>query len=78
MLNKPSLDMQQDLSNATRDLKRVGVGLLGMAVRLSEAGQEGEALRLIEMARSIGDVEDMTKAYADEVADGVIVRSSFN
>jgi cystathionine beta-lyase/cystathionine gamma-synthase len=77
-LNKPSQKIHQDLSFAARDLKRIGVGLIGMAVRLSEAGMDSEALKLLAMSRNLGDVEDLTKAYADEVVDGVVVRASIN
>jgi hypothetical protein len=77
-LNKPSLDMQQDLNSAALDLKRIAIGMLGMAVRLSEAGLDGEALKLLAMARDIGDIEDVTKAYADEIHAGVVVRASIN
>jgi len=75
-LNKPSHKMHQDLSCAARDLKRIGIGLIGMAVRPSEAGLDSEALKLLAMARNLGDAEDLTKAYADEVVDGVVVRAS--
>ena len=77
-INKPSHDMHQDLNMAAAKLKRMSVSMLGMAVRLSEAGMEGEAIKLLAMARDLGEIEDMTLMYTDEVLEGVIVRASFN
>lgn len=77
-LNKPSLDMQKDLSSAALDLRRIVTGMLGMAVRLSEAGMDAEALKLLAMARNAGDIEDVARAYAEELSDGVVVRASYN
>jgi hypothetical protein len=50
----------------------------GMAVRLSEAGMDAEALKLLAMARNAGDIEDVARAYAEELSDGVVVRASYN
>ncbi|WP_426115953.1 hypothetical protein [Pseudomonas sp. DSP3-2-2] len=78
IINKPSNDMRMDLSKAAKKLRRTSVGLLGMAVRLSEAGLEDESLKLLTMARDLNEIEDAAVAYAKEVRTGVVARSSIN
>ncbi|HEX8595385.1 MAG TPA: hypothetical protein VF682_19250 [Pseudomonas sp.] len=77
-INKPSNDMRMDLGKAAKKLRRTSIGLLGMAVRLSEAGLEAESLKLLAMARDLNEIEDAAVAYAKEVGTGVVARSSIN
>ncbi|WP_426113520.1 hypothetical protein [Pseudomonas sp. DSP3-2-2] len=77
-INKPSNDMRMDLGKAAKKLRRTSIGLLGMAVRLSEAGLEAESLKLLAMARDLNEIEDAAAAYAKEVGTGVVARSSIN
>lgn len=77
-MNIPSRDMHHDLSTAALDLSGVAIDMLSMAVRLSVAGMEDEAMRLISMAEILGAVEDATKSYADQVSSGIVVRASIN
>lgn len=77
-INIPSQNMHHDLSTAALDLKMTAIDMLGMSVRLSTAGMEEEALRLINMATIVGALEDVANAYADEVCSGIVVRSSLN
>lgn len=46
-LTKPNQQLRRDLKEAAALLKWAGVDLMQAAVRLSEAGQEGEARELL-------------------------------
>ncbi|KRP69842.1 hypothetical protein [Pseudomonas lactis] len=75
-LTKPNQQLRRDLKEAAALLKWAGVDLMQAAVRLSEAGQEGEARELLKIAASYQDAEDKLAGYADEVKAGRIVRAN--
>jgi hypothetical protein len=77
-INKPSKDLQDDLRKVAVKLRRSGISLMGTAIRLSEAGFDDESLKILAIAKDLGDAEDVIDAYEKEVESGVVVRSSFN
>jgi hypothetical protein len=50
--------------------------LLSASVRLAEAGQDQEAMRLIELAKSIQGAEIMVRQHAKDAGIGRIVKLS--
>lgn len=78
LLNAPSKSLQSDLDKVSTKLKKTSVGLLGIAVRLSDSGFDGEARKLLAAARDLNSAEDVVQAYAKEVRAGIIVRLSLN
>ena len=74
-LTKPNQQLRRDLKEAAALLKWSGVDLMQAAVKLSEAGQEGDARELIEIATRFQAVEDLMAGYADEVRDQRITRA---
>jgi hypothetical protein len=77
-INKPSKNLQDDLRKVAVKLRRSEIGLMGIAIRLSEAGFDDECLKMLAIARDLGDAENVVGAYEKEVKRGVIVRSSIN
>ncbi|PBP70031.1 hypothetical protein CCL21_11740 [Pseudomonas syringae] len=77
-MNHPSHDMYHDLITAASDLSDAAIEMLGIAVRLSTAGMNDEALKLISMASAVGAIEDVAKSYANEISIGLVVRTSVN
>lgn len=78
LLNKPSHEMRQDLSTAAKKLRCASVGMIGIAIRLSEVGLDDEALKLLATASDLNEIEDTTRAYVKEVDQGLVVRASLN
>ena len=74
-LTKPNQQLRRDLKEAAALLKWSGVDLMKMAVRLSEAGFESDAMELLTMISGFPGVEDKLAGYADEVKAGQINRS---
>lgn len=77
-MNAPSRVMRQDLEKVAAKLRKTSIGMLGIAVRLSEAGFDGESRKVLAAARDLNTAEDVVNAYAKEVRSGIIVRSSLN
>jgi hypothetical protein len=50
--------------------------LLSASVRLAEAGQDQEAIRLIELAKSIQTAEAKVRQHANDAGAGKIVKMS--
>lgn len=73
-LTKPNQQLRRDLKEAAALLKWSGVDLMKMAVRLSEAGFESDAIELLTIISEFPGVEDKLAGYADEVRVGRIVR----
>ncbi|MGY2199057.1 hypothetical protein [Pseudomonas gingeri] len=73
-LAKPNQQLRHDLKEAAALLKWSGIDLIQAAMRLSEAGQEGEAKELLKIAADFQEAEDKLADYADEVKAGRIVR----
>lgn len=74
-LTQPNQQLRRDLKEAAALLKWSGVDLMKMAVRLSEAGFESDAMELLTIISGFPDVEDRLVSYAGEVKAGRIVRS---
>lgn len=77
-LNESSENLKKDLEKVSTKLKKTSVGLLGIAVRLSDAGFDGEARKVLAASRDLNTAEDVVQAYANEVRQGLIVRLSMN
>lgn len=73
-LTKPNQQLRRDLKEAAALLKWSGVNLMKMAVRLSDAGFERDAMELLTIIGSFPDAEDKLAGYADEVKAGRIAR----
>ncbi|WP_372438234.1 hypothetical protein ACCM60_14155 [Pseudomonas chlororaphis subsp. aureofaciens] len=77
-LTKPNQQLRRDLKEVAALLKWSGVDLMKMAVRLSEAGFETDAWKLLTIISGFPDAEDKLMAYADEVKVGRIVRGKID
>ena len=75
-MNKPTQDMRRDLKKVAGTLKWSSVDLLGIAVRLSEAGVEDEAKAILKLVQGFNDAEDALLGYAKEIGTGLIVKAS--
>jgi len=77
-LTKPNQQLRRDLKEAAALLKWSGVDLMKMAIRLSEAGFEGDARELARIIESFPESEDKLAGCAEEVKAGHAIRSSNN
>ncbi|WP_085708305.1 MULTISPECIES: hypothetical protein [unclassified Pseudomonas] len=75
-LTKPNQQLRRDLKEAAALLKWSGIDLMQAAVRLSEAGQEGDAKELLRIAAGFQEAEDKLAGYAEEVKTGRITRDT--
>ena len=57
-------------------LKTSSTSLLSAAERLAEAGQDQEAVFLIDLARGIQEAEDKVRRHAKKAGSGMIVKLS--
>lgn len=73
-LNKPTQELRRDLKDIAHLLKWSAVDLMQLAVRLSEAGLEAEALELAKKLEAFNDAEDKLVGYADEVKAASVLR----
>ena len=73
-LNQPTQELRRELKDIAFPLKWSGVDLMQLAVRLSDAGLEAEALELAKKLAAFNDAEDKLTGYADEAKAGRIVR----
>jgi hypothetical protein len=69
-LTRPNQDLRRNLKGIASDLKRSAVQLMGIAERLSLAGNESDAQAVLKMCTVFHDGEDKLAGYADEVPDG--------
>ncbi|MBJ2270725.1 hypothetical protein JFT60_25435 [Pseudomonas sp. MF6772] len=74
-LTKPNQQLRRDLKETAALLKWSGVDLMKMAVRLSEAGLESDAMELLTSISGFPDVEDKLAGYAEGVKAGRILRT---
>ena len=72
-LNQPTQELRRELKDIAFPLKWTGVDLMQLAVRLSDAGLEAEALELAKKLAAFNDAEDKLTGYAEEVKAGRIV-----
>ena len=73
-LNQPTQDLRRELKDIAFLLEWTGVDLMQLAVRLSDAGLEAEALELAKKLAAFNDAEDKLTGYAMEIASGGIMR----
>jgi hypothetical protein len=75
-MNKPTQDLRLDLKKVAGTLKWSSVDLLGIVIRLSEAGLEDDAKAILKLVQGFNNAEDVLLAYAKEVGAGLIVKAS--
>lgn len=75
-LNNPTTILKRDLGDIAGTLKWSSVDLLGIVIRLSEAGLEDDAKAILKLVQGFNDAEDVLLAYVKEVGAGLIVKAS--
>lgn len=75
-LTKPNQELRRDLKGIASGLKWSAVELMRIAERLSESGNEHDAMALMGMCSILQASEDKAAGYADEVGSGAIERFS--
>ncbi|MGS0737821.1 hypothetical protein ACVBEG_15025 [Pseudomonas sp. GG8] len=75
-MNKPTQYMRRDLKKVAGTLKWSSVDLLGIAVRLSEAGIEDEAKEILKLVQGFNEAEEVLLGYTKEIGTGLIVKAS--
>ena len=73
-LTKPNQQLRRDLKEAAALLKWSGVDVMQVATRLSEAGLEDDAQKLMKIALSLQETEDKLVGLAEEVTVARVVR----
>lgn len=73
-ITKLSQDIRRDLQGLASDLKWSAVELMGIAERLSQAGNEHDAQAVIRICQVMQAGEDRLAGYGDEVKVGSIIR----
>lgn len=74
--NAPTAELIRSMREVAITLKSSSTSLLSAAVRLAEAGQDHEAMLLIDLAKGIQDAEDKVRRHAKEAGTGIIVKLS--
>lgn len=77
-LTKLNLKLRRDLLEAAALLKLSSIDLVRSAHALSDSGDQGEAAELIKISASFKEAQDRLTAYADEVSNGLIVRTALD
>ncbi|AEK81723.1 hypothetical protein D3X12_24235 [Pseudomonas protegens] len=75
-LTKPNSQLRRDRKEAAALLKWSGVDIMQVATRLSEAGLEDDAQKLMKIALSFQEAEDRLEGYAEEVKVGRAARTN--
>lgn len=74
--NAPTTGLIRNLREVATTLNRSYISLLSASVRLADAGQEQEAMRLIELAKGIQGAESEVLRHAKDAGIGKIVKMS--
>ena len=74
--NAPTAELIKSMREVASTLKSSYTSLLSASVRLAEAGQDKEALGLIELAKSIQGAETKVRQHAKDAGIGRIVKLS--
>lgn len=72
--NAPTAEFIRSMREVAVTLNSSSTSLLGVAVRLVEAGQDKEAMELIELVKGIHEAEDMVRRHAKDAGVGKIVK----
>lgn len=76
MTNAPTAEFIRSMREVAVTLNSSSTTLLSSAVRLAEAGQDQEALLLIDLASRIQEAEDKVRRHAMDAGVGMIVKLS--
>lgn len=71
--NAPTAELIKSMHEVASTLKSSYTSLLSASVRLAEAGQDQEAIRLIELAKSIQTAEAKVRQHANDAGAGKIM-----
>jgi hypothetical protein len=71
--NAPTAELIKSMREVASTLKSSYTSLLSASVRLAEAGQDQEAIRLIELAKSIQTAEAKVRQHANDAGAGKIM-----
>jgi len=74
--NAPTAELIKSMREVASTLKSSYTSLLSASVRLAAAGQDQEAMRLIELAKSIQAAEAKVRHHAKDAGVGKIVQMS--
>jgi hypothetical protein len=74
--NAPTAELIRSMREVASTLNSSYTSLLSASVRLAEAGQDQEAMRLIELAKSIQGAEAKVRQHAKDAGVGKIVQMS--
>lgn len=72
--NAPTAELIRNMREVAATLKSSYTSLLSSAVRLAEAGQDREAMLLVDLATGIQQAEDKVRRHANEARTGMIVK----
>lgn len=76
MTNAPTAEFIRSMREVAATLNSSSTTLLSSAIRLAEAGQDREALLLIDLAKGIQEAEDKVRRHAKDAGAGMIVKLS--
>jgi hypothetical protein len=74
--NAPTADFIRSMREVATTLSSSYTSLLSASVRLAEAGQDQEAMRLIELAKGIQCAESKVRRHVKDAGVGKIVKMS--
>jgi hypothetical protein len=74
--NAPTAELIRSMREVASTLNSSYTSLLSASVRLAEAGQDQEAMRLIELAKSIQGAEAKVRQHAEDAGIGRVVKLS--
>lgn len=75
-MNAPTAEFIRSMREIAVTLNSSSTSLLNAAVRLAEAGQDAEAMALIDLVRGIQEAEDKILRHAKDAGSGRIVMLS--
>lgn len=74
--NSPTADFIRSMREVATTLRSSYTSLLSASVRLAEAGQDQEAMRLVGLAKGIDRAEEKVRKHAKDAGIGKIVKMS--
>lgn len=74
--NAPTAELIRSMREIALTLRSSSISLLSAAMRLAEAGQNREAMLLIDLAKEIQETEDKVRQHAKDACVGMIVKVS--
>jgi hypothetical protein len=74
--NASTAELIRSMQEVAATLKSSFTSLLSAAVRLAEAGEDREAMLLIDLAKGIQEAENKVRQHAKDAGAGMIVKLS--